>query len=244
LVTHIATTKLAAIPFRRRCQLVSLIFLVFLFLGAFVLPVPGHAVAQQAACFPACRDGYLCSQARCIEACNPPCGPGQRCTGTGTCTTLEAVAPKARLGSGYAGVAFGPAIGNAYGGVLQLEFGGGSEGHYFAGIIHALSGANFSGNRILMPGLGLGYRGVFGTGDTRFTMFVGPMALYTAEIEGNTTYHYTTVWGRVQLGFMRPSWWGVEAGIGMGYQHHWHERGETDYGGFSGTFDVRWRRVW
>ncbi len=36
-------------------------------------------------CRPACRDGFLCLEGRCIEACNPPCASGERCTGDGRC---------------------------------------------------------------------------------------------------------------------------------------------------------------
>jgi hypothetical protein len=37
------------------------------------------------ACFPACRDGYVCDAGTCISACNPACGDGETCTGDGTC---------------------------------------------------------------------------------------------------------------------------------------------------------------
>jgi hypothetical protein len=34
------------------------------------------AQAADPACFPACRDGYLCHLRQCISACNPPCAAG------------------------------------------------------------------------------------------------------------------------------------------------------------------------
>lgn len=41
--------------------------------------------ARAADCVPSCRDGFLCHQGTCIEACNPPCGEGELCTGEGQC---------------------------------------------------------------------------------------------------------------------------------------------------------------
>ena len=41
-------------------------------------PAPGSAPASEA-CFPACRDGFVCHEARCISLCNPPCRPGEVC---------------------------------------------------------------------------------------------------------------------------------------------------------------------
>jgi hypothetical protein len=36
-------------------------------------------------CVPACRDGFMCHEGRCISACNPPCGAGETCTAAGQC---------------------------------------------------------------------------------------------------------------------------------------------------------------
>jgi hypothetical protein len=41
--------------------------------------------ARAADCVPSCRDGFLCHQGQCIEACNPPCAEGELCTGEGQC---------------------------------------------------------------------------------------------------------------------------------------------------------------
>jgi hypothetical protein len=41
--------------------------------------------AQAQDCVPSCRDGYLCHQGQCIEACNPPCAEGEQCAGDGQC---------------------------------------------------------------------------------------------------------------------------------------------------------------
>jgi hypothetical protein len=38
-----------------------------------------------AECLPSCRAGYVCLNGTCVSACNPPCGAGQRCEGTGQC---------------------------------------------------------------------------------------------------------------------------------------------------------------
>lgn len=51
----------------------------------FVLSFARAAIAQEtdtattAACEPDCRTGYVCLRGSCVEACNPPCGPKQRC---------------------------------------------------------------------------------------------------------------------------------------------------------------------
>lgn len=45
--------------------------------------------AQAQDCVPSCRDGYLCHQGQCIEACNPPCAQGEQCVGDGQCAAQE-----------------------------------------------------------------------------------------------------------------------------------------------------------
>jgi hypothetical protein len=60
--------------------------------------------ADQEACFPACRSGYLCHEHRCISACNPVCAPGQECTASGECIgtpTPPPVASGARRHDGF-----------------------------------------------------------------------------------------------------------------------------------------------
>lgn len=58
------------------------------------------AASPEAACFPACRTGYLCSAGQCISACNPACGAGERCTATAECVTdLPPPPPPAYLGT-------------------------------------------------------------------------------------------------------------------------------------------------
>jgi hypothetical protein len=43
------------------------------------------AFAQDPACVPPCREGFLCHQGACISACNPECPPGERCTADARC---------------------------------------------------------------------------------------------------------------------------------------------------------------
>ena len=43
------------------------------------------AAPAEAGCFPACREGYLCSAGQCISACNPACAAGERCTAAASC---------------------------------------------------------------------------------------------------------------------------------------------------------------
>jgi hypothetical protein len=49
--------------------------------------------AAEAACFPACRSGFLCHEGRCISACNPPCGAGETCTGAAQCVPTVPATP-------------------------------------------------------------------------------------------------------------------------------------------------------
>jgi len=40
---------------------------------------PAAAAPANGSCFPVCRDGFVCSESRCISLCNPPCAPDQFC---------------------------------------------------------------------------------------------------------------------------------------------------------------------
>jgi hypothetical protein len=44
----------------------------------------GEAPAPPA-CYPPCREGFLCNAGACISACNPPCPAGQQCNGEAQC---------------------------------------------------------------------------------------------------------------------------------------------------------------
>lgn len=56
-----------------------------------VAPEPEPAPEPvEAACVPACRDGYLCIEGDCVSACNPPCDPGQTCNSDGSCSAESA----------------------------------------------------------------------------------------------------------------------------------------------------------
>ncbi len=46
----------------------------------------GKEAGTSAACFPACRSGFLCHQGKCISRCNPPCPTEANCTDKGECT--------------------------------------------------------------------------------------------------------------------------------------------------------------
>jgi hypothetical protein len=61
--------------------------------GAFVLGSLVATTAEAEDCVPACRDGYLCHQGQCIEACNPPCGEGEQCVSGGECVAKAPAAP-------------------------------------------------------------------------------------------------------------------------------------------------------
>jgi hypothetical protein len=56
-------------------------------------PARAQSPAGDAACFPACRSGYLCHEGRCVSACNPLCGASETCTATGECIPAAPVAP-------------------------------------------------------------------------------------------------------------------------------------------------------
>lgn len=53
-----------------------------------VPPPPGDAGGPT--CLPACRTGYVCIQAQCVSACNPPCAAGEVCTDDAACTPAPA----------------------------------------------------------------------------------------------------------------------------------------------------------
>lgn len=57
------------------------------------LMAPPSAMAQGSDCVPACRDGYLCHDGQCIEACNPPCPDGEQCVGGGQCVPKDTGEP-------------------------------------------------------------------------------------------------------------------------------------------------------
>jgi hypothetical protein len=67
--------------------------------GAVVALLMGASAARvsaapiEAACFPACRAGYLCHEGQCVSACNPPCAAGESCTAAGECRSAVLVAP-------------------------------------------------------------------------------------------------------------------------------------------------------
>ena len=47
---------------------------------------------RAADCVPSCRDGFLCHESKCIEACNPPCAEGESCTEKGRCVAATSSA--------------------------------------------------------------------------------------------------------------------------------------------------------
>jgi len=49
--------------------------------------------AQAQDCVPSCRDGFLCHQGQCVDACNPPCAEGEQCVGDGQCVAAGASSP-------------------------------------------------------------------------------------------------------------------------------------------------------
>jgi hypothetical protein len=49
------------------------------------------ALAQE--CVPRCRSAYVCIRGQCVSACNPPCEPGEKCTGEGACVPEGQVRP-------------------------------------------------------------------------------------------------------------------------------------------------------
>lgn len=53
--------------------------------GAEGVPPPA---LEEGACFPPCRDGFMCHSGQCISACNPPCPDGSQCAGHGRCEPL------------------------------------------------------------------------------------------------------------------------------------------------------------
>lgn len=50
---------------------------------------PAESVTEPVAseCIPKCREGFVCSEQKCVSVCNPPCAAGQTCTSLGHCVT-------------------------------------------------------------------------------------------------------------------------------------------------------------
>ncbi len=53
----------------------------------FALVLPSLALASEdaGACYPKCRDGYLCHEGQCVSRCNPGCGADEVCSNEGIC---------------------------------------------------------------------------------------------------------------------------------------------------------------
>jgi hypothetical protein len=69
-----------------------------------VAPPPPQVVAAAPAlqCNPACAKGSVCAgpEPHCVSACNPACGPKERCTDAGACVAEESPSPRvARAGA-------------------------------------------------------------------------------------------------------------------------------------------------
>jgi hypothetical protein len=46
------------------------------------------ARSSQTACFPECREGYVCARGQCVSLCNPPCAAGEICVEGKRCEAL------------------------------------------------------------------------------------------------------------------------------------------------------------
>lgn len=73
-------------------------------LGFVAFMLPWSAAAQEApaaattaACFPTCREGFTCYQARCVSLCNPPCPDGLACVGGKRCEPPLPAGPSPRV---------------------------------------------------------------------------------------------------------------------------------------------------
>jgi hypothetical protein len=60
-------------------------------LAPVALAAEGEITAPE--CFPPCSPGYLCHEGACIEACNPRCGDGFRCSAERICEPVAVQAP-------------------------------------------------------------------------------------------------------------------------------------------------------
>lgn len=59
---------------------------MFIFALLFVVSAQADdGPSDVSSCFPDCSPGYLCHDGACIEACNPSCGSGMRCTSERVC---------------------------------------------------------------------------------------------------------------------------------------------------------------
>jgi hypothetical protein len=63
----------------RLCLLRALACSGALLLSSGPIFAQASATPTPAACYPACRDGFTCSQGQCVSLCNPPCPSGLEC---------------------------------------------------------------------------------------------------------------------------------------------------------------------
>jgi len=155
-------------------------------------------------CFPACRNGYLCSaHGTCVSRCNPPCGQGEKCLANGECELALSSSPAAASPSAvpttssdeepttklslHGGALFQSSNSRSAGGFLTAF-------QVIVGTQHAaVLGARFGvlfyeGHTTPEVGLDLGYRARFGSGDLRG----GPMILAQPQVwfgDGATAIH-------------------------------------------------------
>jgi len=205
--------------------------------------------AQAGECFPECRDGYLCHEGTCIEACNPPCGEGKQCTADGQCvrdiesgtrvsTSPEVVAPIPDGTLIFFGV--GPVLGEFYGGTTELEI----DLRSLAFQVEIGGGINDDGYPCYHGGVFVGKRKFYDSStSTRWTLLVGGTAGYLNE---DDEYEYLLFGTKVMTGYTTFSpnggAWGIDFGIKLGYRMQiTDDEYDEDYSGLSGGFEARYR---
>lgn len=137
--------------------------------GAGCLVVGGDRAAQaqgaqpsaEAACFPACRSGFVCSKGQCISRCNPLCATDETCTATGECVPSRGLTVPSAGQPAPPVTAIAPTSSPASTSAVHvhdgfyLRLGIGLGGASFAGEVTspnpALDGAGFEGRAVAIP---------------------------------------------------------------------------------------------
>jgi hypothetical protein len=208
-----------------------------------LLTSPLSSSAQSNECFPECRDGYLCHEGACIEACNPPCAEGKTCSSEGQCVkgnsspnTTVAPIPDGNLLS----FGVGPALGEFYGGIMELEI----DMRSLAVQIETGGGINADANPCIYGGLVVGKR-IFYESETstRWTFLYGANAAYLSE---GDQYEYLLLGAKLMTGYTtfsgQGATWGIDFCFRVGYRLQISEEkyGEN-YSGLSGGLEARYR---
>lgn len=186
--------------------------------------------AEAEACFPKCREGYVCaSSGQCLSECNPPCSGEESCK-SGRCVGRDSQAEASTSSSVAVALLAGPSFGGITGGGSSIV--GGELAFRFVPTLSGVHGlmlgvrggaaaASSGGNAILQVHADLGYRATFGTSRTSY----GPFVAFTPGVWTNPS---TAAFGGTLGGFARFGAFALELPVSVGML--------TDFGSRSSSY--------